>query len=109
MVRAIRASDATTIVMVAKHHDGFALWPTAQTGYSIKASPWKNGKGDMLAEIAAAARRNGLRIGVYLSPWDRHEPKLHRSETQKSVEAVMEERDGRTVMPSDVISSLSSE
>ena len=74
-MRAIRASGAKYIVMVAKHHDGFALWPTAQTGYSIKASPWKNGKGDMLAEIAAAARRNGLRFGVYLSPWDRHEPK----------------------------------
>lgn len=74
-MRAIKASGARYVVMVAKHHDGFALWPTEQTAYSIKASPWKNGKGDMLREVADAARANGLRFGVYLSPWDRHEPR----------------------------------
>jgi len=72
---AIQASGARYVVMVAKHHDGFCLWPTDQTDYSIKQSPWKNGKGDMVAEVAAAARRHGLKFGVYLSPWDRHEPK----------------------------------
>jgi alpha-L-fucosidase len=74
-MKAIKASGARYVVMVAKHHDGFCLWPTSQTEYSIKQSPWKNGKGDMVAEVAKAARANGLKFGVYLSPWDRHEPK----------------------------------
>lgn len=74
-MKAIKASGAKYVVFVAKHHDGFALWPTEQTDYSIKQSPWKNGKGDMVREVAEAARANGLGFGVYLSPWDRHEPK----------------------------------
>ncbi len=74
-MKAIKASGAKYVVMVAKHHDGFCLWPTAQTEYSIKQSPWKDGKGDMVREVADAARANGLRFGIYLSPWDRHEPK----------------------------------
>jgi alpha-L-fucosidase len=78
-MKAIRASGAKYVVLVAKHHDGFCLWPTEQTKYSIKASPWKDGKGDVVAEVARAARKNGLKFGVYLSPWDRHEPKYKDS------------------------------
>jgi alpha-L-fucosidase len=70
---AIRDSGAKYVVLVAKHHDGFCLWPTAQTDYSIKRSPWKNGNGDIVGDVARSARKYGLKFGVYLSPWDRHD------------------------------------
>ena len=78
-MKAIRDSGAKYVVLVAKHHDGFCLWPTHQTNYSVKSSPWKDGKGDVVGEVARAARKNGLKFGVYLSPWDRHEPKYKDS------------------------------
>jgi alpha-L-fucosidase len=78
-MKAIRDSGAKYVVLVAKHHDGFCLWPTEQTSYNIKASPWKNGKGDVVGDVATAARKYGLKFGVYLSPWDRHEPKYKDS------------------------------
>ena len=74
-MKAIKASGAKYVVFVAKHHDGYCLWPTGQTDYSVKQSPWKNGKGDVVRDVANAARANGLKFGVYLSPWDRHEPR----------------------------------
>ena len=74
-MQAIKASGAKYVVLVAKHHDGFCLWPTGQTEYSIKKSPWKNGKGDLVGDVARAARKYGLKFGVYLSPWDRHDPR----------------------------------
>ncbi len=74
-MQAIQASGARYVVLVAKHHDGFCLWPTAQTDYSIKRSPWKNGKGDIVGDVARSARKYGLKFGVYLSPWDRHDPR----------------------------------
>jgi len=78
-MEAIRDSGAKYVVLVAKHHDGFCLWPTEQTNYSVKSSPWKAGKGDVVGDVARAARKYGLRFGVYLSPWDRHEPKYKDS------------------------------
>ena len=73
--RASRAAGARYMVLVAKHHDGFALWPTAQNDYSVKHSPWLHGQGDLVQLAADAARKEDLEFGLYLSPWDRHEPR----------------------------------
>jgi alpha-L-fucosidase len=72
-MEAIRDSGARYVVLVAKHHDGFCLWPTAETTYSVKGGPWRGGKGDVVGDVARAAHKYGLRFGVYLSPWDRHD------------------------------------
>jgi alpha-L-fucosidase len=79
-MQAIRAGGAKYVVLVAKHHDGFCLWPTAQTDYSVKASPWKDGKGDVVGDVARSARKYGLKFGIYLSPWDRHDPRYNDPE-----------------------------
>ncbi|CAM6121795.1 unnamed protein product [Calypogeia fissa] len=68
-----KAAGFKFVILTVKHHDGFCLWQTKYTNYSVASSPWKDGSGDVLRDFVSSANKAGLKVGISLSPWDRHD------------------------------------
>lgn len=70
-VKGMKMAGMNGVILTCKHHDGFCLWPTGTTTHSVKYTPWKNGQGDLVAEVSQACQQENMKFGIYLSPWDR--------------------------------------